>query len=574
MKLLKEKSFGEYLLKKELIKQEELELALERQKSIRKNIGEVLVDLGLIDPIDMIKSLSEFLGIPYILLSDRDIEPVKEERLNYKFLKQHRLLPLGYNDKDELIIVMANPLDYYTIEALELALGKKVEVYLGLENEILQAIEEHYGSGGSTMSMIIKDMTDEDLEILTTEEDEDIDALRDMASEAPVIRLVNLIITEAVEKRASDIHIEPFEGMLRLRYRIDGVLHDQEAPPKKLQAAIISRVKIMAGLNIAERRLPQDGRIRLRIHGRKIDIRVSNVPTLFGESVVMRLLDQSSIFRDLYSIGFLDDMLERFEKLIKKPHGIILVTGPTGSGKTTTLYAALDKINSPDKKIITIEDPVEYRMQGINQIQVNPKIGLTFANGLRHIVRQDPDIILIGEIRDLETAEIAIQSALTGHLVFSTLHTNDAPSAITRLIDMGVENYLVASTVEGIMAQRLVRLICPYCKYKYRPDSNILKLFNYDETIEGPIYLYRGKGCKECNNTGYYGRTAIFELMLIDDEIREMIVGKISSNKIRHAARRKGMRTLREDGWQKVKMGLTTVDEVIRVTQEEDIVFI
>ncbi len=574
MKVLKEKSFGEYLLKKELIKQEELEVALERQKSIRKNIGEVLVDLGLIDPVEMIKSLSEFLGIPYILLSDREIEPIKEERLNYKFLKQHRLLPIGYNDKDELMVVMANPLDYYTIEALELALGKKVEVYLGLENEILQAIEEHYGSGGSTMSMIIKDMTDEDLEILATEEDEDIDALRDMASEAPVIRLVNLIITEAVEKRASDIHIEPFEGMLRLRYRIDGVLHDQEAPPKKLQAAIISRVKIMAGLNIAERRLPQDGRIRLRIHGRKIDIRVSTVPTLFGESVVMRLLDQSSIFRDLYSIGFLDDMLRKFEKLIKKPHGIILVTGPTGSGKTTTLYAALDKINSPDKKIITIEDPVEYRMQGINQIQVNPKIGLTFANGLRHIVRQDPDIILIGEIRDLETAEIAIQSALTGHLVFSTLHTNDAPSAITRLIDMGVENYLVASTVEGIMAQRLVRLICPYCKYKYRPDSNILKLFNYDESIEGPIYLYKGKGCKECNYTGYYDRTAIFELMLIDDEIREMIVGKISSNKIRHVARRKGMRTLREDGWQKVKMGLTTVDEVIRVTQEEDIVFI
>ena len=404
------------------------------------------------------------------------------------------------------------------------------------------------------------------------EEEEDVDHLRDMASEAPVIRLVNLIITRAIERRASDIHFEPFEEQFRVRYRIDGVLHDVESPPKRFQAAIVSRVKIMAKLNIAERRLPQDGRIMLRVKGKEIDFRVSTIPTIHGESVVLRILEKSSILLDIEKLGFPRDTLEGFRALIQRPHGIILVTGPTGSGKTTTLYCALGKINSPEKKIITVEDPVEYQLRGINQIQVKPSIGLSFANALRSIVRQDPDVILIGEIRDAETAEIAIHAALTGHLVLSTLHTNDAPSAITRLIDMGMEDYLLSSTIIGILAQRLVRIACPFCQEPYSPDPAVLREMRVDKQDLSHLKIIDVKGCERCAHTGYWGRSGIFEFLPITEEVRRLILEKKDSSIIKEVARKNGMRTLREDGWMKVRHGITTISEVLRVTQEEQVV--
>ena len=381
-----------------------------------------------------------------------------------------------------------------------------------------------------------------------------------MASEAPVIRLVNAMIAQAVEKRASDIHIEPFEKEFRVRFRVDGVLANQDSPPREFKAAIISRLKLMAKLNIAERRLPQDGRIKLRILGREVDLRVSTLPTLFGESVVMRLLDRSAgDFYDLRRLGFDDFMLSRMEYYTSLPHGIFLVTGPTGSGKSTTLYSALKRINLPDKKIITIEDPVEYQMDGINQIHVNPAIGLTFAAGIRHIVRQDPDVIMIGEIRDRETADIAIRSALTGHFVYSTLHTNDAPSAVTRLTDMGVENYLISSSVVAVLAQRLVRLICAHCK-----EVAGRSITPFGEDIE----TYKGHGCEECGGSGFRGRAGIFELMEMNDELRQLVMAGADASRLTEAARRHGMRNLREDGWAKVRNGVTTAAEVTRVTQE------
>ena len=399
--------------------------------------------------------------------------------------------------------------------------------------------------------------------------DEDIEHLRDMASEAPVIRLVNVVISRAVERRASDIHIEPFEKEFRIRYRIDGILQNVESPPIQLKAAIISRLKLMAKLNIAERRLPQDGRIKLKVLGKEIDLRVSTLPTLYGESVVMRILDKSdSSAFELRRLGFPEDLLRKIEELTSLPHGILLVTGPTGSGKSTTLYSAMKRINLPDKKIITIEDPVEYQMDGINQIHVNTQIGLTFASGLRHIVRQDPDVIMVGEIRDLETAEIAIRSALTGHLVFSTLHTNDAPSAISRLVDMGAENYLLASCLIGVLAQRLVRIICKQCKFAYTAEPEALQSLGFEANRASPLTLYRGEGCESCGFTGYETRQGIFELMIPDDEIRRMIVANEPSNIIANYAHSQGMRSLREDGVEKVLAGVTTVEEVMRVTQD------
>jgi len=388
-----------------------------------------------------------------------------------------------------------------------------------------------------------------------------------MAFEAPVVRLVNLLIENAIDAEASDIHVEPFEDTFRIRYRLDGILFDQEAPPRRLQAAVTSRIKLMAEMNIAERRLPQDGRIRVMLRGRRVDIRVSTIPTVHGESIVMRLLDRSSVFLPMEKLGFAPGTLRRFEALIKRPHGILLVTGPTGSGKTTTLYGALDKINTPDRKIITVEDPVEYQLKGVNQIHVKPKIGLTFATGLRHIVRQDPDVILIGEIRDLETAEIAIQAALTGHLVFSTLHTNDAPGAITRLQDMGVEPYLVASVLEGVLAQRLVRRICTACRVPDTPNAADLEALGIEGTSGRT--LYRGRGCDECRGTGYRGRTGIYELFPITEDARSLILKRAPSRDIRRYAIEADMVTLRMDGWLKACESVTTVEEILRVTQED-----
>jgi general secretion pathway protein E len=503
--------------------------------------------------------------VPYLKSEDLPKVPLVLNGISSRFIHENRIIPIDLKN-NILKIVMANPEDSATLDALRVATSSDVLVYAGDSKMVEDYISKFYGQESQNINRIIEDIGEKGFEFIK-EEEEDIGHLKDLASEAPIIKLVNLFITRAIESRASDIHIEPFEDELKVRYRIDGILHDIESTPKRLQAAIVSRIKIMSKLNIAERRLPQDGRIRLKVDEREIDLRVSSIPVLYGESVVMRILHKEGIVIDLDLLGFPAQALHSFNQLIKKPNGIILVTGPTGSGKTTTLYGALDKINSPDKKIITVEDPVEYQLKGVNQIQVKPQIGLNFANTLRHIVRQDPDIIMIGEIRDLETAEIAIQSALTGHLVFSTLHTNDAPSSITRLLDMGVENFLLSSTVRGILAQRLVRVICPSCKEidsSIVPDKEGLKLLG----LCSDTPLYTGKGCDKCAFTGYYGRTGVFELLIVDDNIRKLILKNADSNQLKEVAKKNGMRILIEDGAEKMKNGITTLSEVLRVTQE------
>jgi general secretion pathway protein E len=492
--------------------------------------------------------------------------PLMVDGISSRFIRENRIVPIELKN-NTLKVLMPPANDREIVDALKVAIGGDVIVYRGDAKMIEEYIAKFYGQENQNINRIIEGMEGPEFEFVNEEEQEDIGHLKDLASEAPIIKLVNLLITRAVESRASDIHIEPFEDEMKVRYRIDGVLNDIEATPKKLQAAIISRIKIMAKLNIAERRLPQDGRIRLRVGEREIDLRVSTIPILHGESVVMRILDKESIVIDLDLLGFLPETLRSFDQIIKKPNGIFLVTGPTGSGKTTTLYGALDKINTPDRKIITVEDPIEYQLKGVNQIQVKPQIGLHFANTLRHIVRQDPDVIMIGEIRDLETAEIAIQSALTGHLVFSTLHTNDAPSAITRLLDMGVEGFLLSSTIRGILAQRLVRVICPACKMEDDSEGQSVQVRALG--VSPDTKFYRGKGCDACTFTGFRGRSGIFELLVINDDIRKMIMKRADSNEIREVARKNGMTTLLEDGVQKIQAGVTTVGEVLRVTQED-----
>jgi len=435
------------------------------------------------------------------------------------------------------------------------------------EDEVMKAIERNYGLVEESVEEMMAGMDGEELKVVRDEEAPG--ELEEIADDAPIIKLVSLIILQALKERVSDIHLEPFEKTFKIRYRIDGVLHEKTPPPKRFQAPMLSRVKLMAGMNIAERRLPQDGRIMLKMMGRDIDLRVSAFPSLFGESIVMRILDKSSVMLGLGEVGFLSDYEELFDSLIKRPNGIMLVTGPTGSGKTTTLYAALNKINTADVKIITVEDPVEYHVSGINQTQVRSNIGLTFARCLRSILRQAPNIIMIGEIRDVETAEIAIRASLTGHLVFSTLHTNDAPSAVTRLVDMGVKPFLVASSVAGVMAQRLVRTICPECRKAYEPSTKDLLLLNKKKEDLKDGKLYRGQGCTACSHTGYRGRIGIFEVMPVTDRIRDLVLEKVPATVVKTRAREEGMRTMREDGFLKVGMGQTTIDEVLRVTQSD-----
>jgi general secretion pathway protein E len=538
------------LIERGQIEAEDLERALELQQERGDKLGKILVDMGFIALRDVLAALSEQLNIPLATLDEPPPAAAEIEGLSPRFMRQSRFFPLAVQNST-LTIAMADPLDFETIAAVRAFSGLKIQTALAFEQDVLDAIDKHYGEAAKQAS---------DADSDAAQASEDLEHLRDMASEAPVIRLVNAMIAQAIEQRASDIHIEPFEKEFRVRFRVDGVLFNQEAPPRELKSAIISRLKLMAKLNIAERRLPQDGRIKIKILGREVDLRVSTLPTLYGESVVMRLLDRSAgDFYDLRRLGFDDTMLSRMEHFTSLPHGIFLVTGPTGSGKSTTLYSALKRINLPDKKIITIEDPVEYQMDGINQIHVNPQIGLTFASGLRHIVRQDPDVIMVGEIRDRETADVAIRAALTGHLVFSTLHTNDAPSAITRLTDMGVENYLLTSSLVAVLAQRLVRLVCTHCK-----TSSGMVISPEGERLES----WRGAGCERCNGSGYVGRMGIFEMMELNDELRTRIMANEDASLLTQASRRYGMRNLREDGWRKIRMGLTTVAEVMRVTQE------
>jgi general secretion pathway protein E len=561
---LHHQSLEQLLLEQGRVSTEDLRKVKRLQVERGERLERLLLDLGFISEEDLQPLLAKYLGVTAVSRKEFPTEPVPIGKLSLKYLRRAKVMPLTQSN-GTLVVAMADPVDYNAIQGLQVATGFTVEPRLARERDILEGLEQAYGGGSGGDGT---PSGDGDAEVaFVGEDEEDVNHLRDLASEAPVIRLVNMMINRAVEGRASDIHVEPFETELKVRYRIDGVLHDVETPPRRLQAAIVSRIKIMAKLNIAERRLPQDGRIKLRMMGKEIDLRVSTLPTLYGESVVLRILDRSSIVVNLESLGFPDDILKDFEQVIQRPYGMILVTGPTGSGKTTTLYGALDKINSPDKKIITIEDPVEYQLFGVNQIHVKPQIGLTFANGLRSIVRQDPDIIMVGEIRDAETAEIAIQAALTGHLVFSTLHTNDAAGAVSRLLEMGVEDYLLASSLLGVLAQRLVRKVCAKCRQP--AELAVEAMREIAGANGGEVQVWEGHGCEDCSQTGYRGRSGIYELLLMNDAIRQLILKRSSADVIKDAGVGQGMRTLREDGWQKVRTGVTSVAEVVRVTQEE-----
>ena len=555
------KSLGEILVEAGVITPETLTAALTRAEHTHERVGEAIIALGTASPEDVTKAIAKQWGVPYLPAEQVPFTLPVLKNLSPKYLRQYEACPVSL-EGNTLTVATADPSNPLLVDELRQTVGTQIKLCVSSRDAVLAAIERTYGAS-TAMQKIVEGMGSVD----EGEQEEDITQLRDMAFEAPVVRLVNLLIEDAVVAEASDIHIEPSEESLRVRYRIDGILYDLEAPPRRLQAAVTSRIKLMAELNIAERRLPQDGRIRMTLNGRRVDIRVSSIPTIHGESIVMRLLDRSSVFLPFDKLGFSAQTSVAFDKLINQPNKILLVTGPTGSGKTTTLYAALDKINAPEKKIITIEDPVEYQLKGINQIAVRPKIGLTFAGGLRHIVRQDPDVVMVGEIRDLETAEIAIHAALTGHLVLSTLHTNDAPGAITRLQDMGVEPYLIASVLSGVLAQRLVRRICQNCRVADAPDPGDLLAIGV--TDGHGVDLFRGEGCDACRKTGYKGRVGIYELFIISEEVRSLILRKASSGEIRRLAVERGMVTLREDAWDKARAGLTTVDEILRVTQED-----
>ena len=559
------KLLGELLVERGLLPEDDLQRALTLQRERKARLGKILLDLGYVSVQDLQSVLSEQLGIPRIDPAELQEVPLEAASLPAPFLRQSLLYPYRVDDRT-VFIAMADPLDSDNIRAIEQLLGRRVEVRLASEAAILKALDVWLGTE-QTEEGPAAPGTEETPQV-TDAEAADIDQLRDLASEAPVIRWVNQLVARAVERRSSDIHFEPFEKQFRVRYRVDGVLYEVQAPPREMQAAITSRIKLMAKLNIAEQRLPQDGRIPLRVLGREIDLRVSTLPTLYGESVVMRLLDRSASDRySLATLGFPESLLRKMEHYLDLPHGLFLVTGPTGSGKSTTLYGSLRRLNTTDVKIITVEDPVEYQLPGVNQIHVNPQIGLTFAAGLRHIVRQDPDIIMIGEIRDLETAEIAMRAALTGHLVFSTLHTNDAPSAITRLTDMGVEHYLVSSSLVAVLAQRLVRVLCDACKKPYAADGDELRKQGWQD-VSGSLTLYQAGGCPHCGHTGFLGRVGIFEFMELDEGLRRAIVARADASTLRAAARERGMTSLREDGWLKIASGQTTVEEVLRVTQE------
>jgi general secretion pathway protein E len=546
---------------------EALGAALEIQDEKGGRIGEILIQEKAISETDLLKALSLQFEIPFSpTLAVEDLRTEFTEKVPIQFLKKYKMVPV-INPKSASIAVN-DPLLFQPLDDLRLLLGLNgVEIVLAPYSSIVSVINFAYNMSRDSAEQVIQDMHGEDTDLIISEIEEIGDLLED-TSDAPIIKLVNLMFSQAVKDRSSDIHIEPAQNRLKIRYRVDGILYDKLLPPKHVQSALISRIKIMAKMNIAEKRLPQDGRIEIRIADKNIDIRVSTIPTAFGERVVLRLLDKSNVLLTVFDLGMPEDRLKDFDKLIRSSHGIVLVTGPTGSGKTTTLYAALSTINTEDINIITIEDPVEYQIEGIGQIQVNPKIELTFAKGLRSIVRQDPDVILVGEVRDLETAEIAIQSALTGHLVFSTLHTNDSASAVTRLIDMGIEPFLVTSSVIAILAQRLVRTVCDSCKEEYTPDEESLENIGITPEMIVGKKIYRGRGCPSCLNTGYRGRTGIFELMILDDTLKNLILKTSDANAIKRKAVEQGMVTLRRSGAKKVLDGITTIEEIFRVTQQ------
>jgi general secretion pathway protein E/type IV pilus assembly protein PilB len=528
-------------------------------------LHEVIVERAFASEEEVLAALAEEFGLELADLTNVKVDPETLQAMPLKLVHRRSLMPLR-RENGTLVVATGDPYDVYSLDELAMLTGLHIQPVLASPREITRLIKAHFGVGGETVSALVKERGDE-VELLEGLDADDSEAAK-MAQEAGVVKLVNEILIEAANERASDIHVEPEEGALRIRYRIDGLLQTQPMPPEitRFQAAIISRIKIMARLNIAEKRLPQDGRIKMRVQNREVDVRVSIIPMVHGEGICMRLLDKTRMKFDLTGVGMLPDTYRTFKQLIDRPHGIILVTGPTGSGKSTTLYSALNEIKDETLKIITVEDPVEYQQPGISQIQTHAKIGLTFAHSLRSILRHDPDVVLIGEMRDLETAEAAIQASLTGHLVFSTLHTNDAPSAFTRLIDMGIEPFLVASTVEGVMAQRLIRTICPECKVEFTPEHHEVPS-DFPRPPDGKeLRLYRGNGCRACRNTGFRGRSGIYELMVTGDTIREMCTQRVNAAAIRNQALREGMITLRQDGWRKVLNGTTSIDEVARVT--------
>ncbi len=555
---------GAWLVERGKLKAQALEQTLRLPEARYEETGSLLARLGMVAERDIAQALSALTGAALAAPDEYPAVPLYEEQLAARFLKESRAVPIADSEAG-LTVAMAAPQDGYVARALELACGRPLLRRTGVASEIAAAIDHLYGADRSAIGEIV-----DNLELQPSVGDEDIKHLKDLASEAPVVRLVNLLINQAVERNASDIHIEPFADRLRVRFRIDGVLSDVEAPPARSTAAVISRIKLIAKLNIAERRLPQDGRIPLRVQGKDIDLRASTVPTLHGESVVLRILDRDSVTFDYPVLGFAPDTEARLRAVINAPHGIVLVTGPTGSGKTTTLYTALTELNVPGRKLLTVEDPIEYQLEGVNQIQVKPHIGLTFANALRSIMRQDPDVIMIGEMRDEETARIAVQSALTGHLVLSTLHTNDAGGSITRLIDMGIEDYLVTSTVRAVLAQRLVRRLCAHCRGQYRPLPEMLARLAARGVAAGdaPAMLFEARGCGQCAGTGYRGRIAIIELMVMSDALRQIILDRGDAAQIERTAVAEGMRTTFADGFRKAMAGWTSIEEILRATQE------
>ncbi len=574
---------GDILIKEDVINLDQLKTAIQEQRETGKRLGETLLNLGYIDEHQLVAYLSKQYGVPAINLDQFEISLDILKSVSRETAIKHRLIPISKSGST-LVVAMSDPSNIFAVDDLKFATGNNIEVVVTSERSIRNAIERFYGSqqewedaqkareSTAAVDRLLGDLDDVLLE-LTGEENIDINDLEKASEEAPVIKLVNHLLMDSIRKGASDIHIEPYEKDLRVRYRIDGVLYDIMRPPLKLKNAVTSRIKVMSNLDIAERRLPQDGRIKVKLgHGRTMEYRVSVVPTLFGEKVVMRILDKESLKLDLTKLGFYDQQLEVFKKSIYQPYGMVLITGPTGSGKTTTLYSSLMDLNRIDVNISTAEDPVEYSLPGVNQVQVHEEIGLTFASCLRSFLRQDPDIILVGEIRDYETAEIAIKSALTGHLVLSTLHTNDAPSTITRLLNMGVEPFLVTASLNSIVAQRLVRVVCPSCKQQVDvPPQALIDLgVSPKDVSDFVVYKGTGEGCKTCSGTGYKGRLAVFEVMEINEELKEFILSGASALEIKREAIRQGMMTLRQSALEKLKHGVTSIEEVVRNTAADD----
>jgi len=564
----REKTLGEMLVVDNVITREQFEDALKKQEESGSSLGSILVDMNYATEWELAAALGKQLNVPFITLSHYEIDADILKSIPEDIVKKYKIVPVDKTGKT-LTVALADPSNVYLLDELKLVTKCNILPVISFESDIEEAIHKYYGSDNN-MDEMIKEITQQDLEIIRASEEgseEELD-LETSPNDAPVIQLVNLLVEEALKMRASDIHIEPYEKTLRVRYRIDGALREMSTPPKKMQNAIISRIKILSQLNIAERRLPQDGRFKIRKDNRNIDFRVSIIPTVFGEKVVMRILDQGALMLDMTDLGFDESELKIFEKYIRRPYGMVLITGPTGSGKSTTLYSALSTINDPKKNINTIEDPVEYQLKGINQVQVKPEIGLNFADGLRSFLRQDPDIIMVGEIRDLETAEIAIRAALTGHLVLSTLHTNDAPSTINRLANMGIESYLVTASLLMVVAQRLVRKICDRCKEEFKPTEEMLQSFSL--TGDKKYKFYRGRGCDRCSGSGYRGRIAIYEVMDITDDLRALILRGASNVEIKKYAIEHNMRTLRMSGIQKVIQGVTTFDEILTITASDN----